>query len=82
MPIDRFGPLNRLNRRQFLTRAGWTGVGATALVTGPGRRRAFAQAGTAYPDWIPASPKPPKRGGLLTRASQPANRSRQTCLKR
>ena len=70
MPIDRFSPLSRLNRRQFLTRAGWTGVGATALVAGPGRRRAFAQAGSAYPDWIPASPKPPKRGGLLTRASQ------------
>jgi peptide/nickel transport system substrate-binding protein len=68
MPIDRFRPLSRLNRRQFLTRAGWTGVGATALVAGRGR--AFAQAGTAYPDWIPASPKPPKRGGLLTRASQ------------
>src|SRR5712691_7420640 len=69
MPIDRFGPLSRLNRRQFLTRAGWTGVGATALVAGPGRRRALAQAGASYPDWIPASPKPPKRGGLLTRAS-------------
>ena len=70
MPIDRFSPLSRLNRRQFLTRAGWTGVGATALVANPGRGRALAQAGTAYPDWIPASPKPPKRGGLLTRASQ------------
>jgi peptide/nickel transport system substrate-binding protein len=69
MPIDRFSSLSRLNRRQFLTRAGWTGLGATALV-GPSRRRAFAQAGTSYPDWIPASPKPPKRGGLLTRASQ------------
>jgi peptide/nickel transport system substrate-binding protein len=69
MPIDRFSSLSRLNRRQFLTRAGWTGLGATALV-GPGRRRAFAQAGSAYPDWIPVSPKPPKRGGLLTRASQ------------
>jgi len=69
MPIDRFSPLSRLNRRQFLTRAGWTGLGATALV-GPGRRPAFAQTGSAYPDWIPVSPKPPKRGGLLTRASQ------------
>ena len=70
MPFDRFNPLSRLNRRQFLTRAGWTGLGATALVAGPGRRRALAQAGASYPDWIPASPKPPKRGGLLTRASQ------------
>jgi len=70
MPIDRSGPLNRLNRRTFLARAGWTGLGASALVAGPGRRRASAQAGTSYPDWIPASPKPPKRGGTLTRASQ------------
>ena len=69
MPFDRLGSLNRLNRRTFLTRAGWTGLGATALVAGPGRRRALAQAGTKYPDWIPASTKPPKRGGMLTRAS-------------
>ena len=70
MPIDRPGPRSRLTRRTFLARAGWTGLGATALVGGPGRRRALAQAGTSYPDWIPASTKPPKRGGLLTRASQ------------
>jgi peptide/nickel transport system substrate-binding protein len=69
MSIDRFGPLSRLNRRSFLTRAGWTGLGATALVAGAGRPRAFAQAGSPHPDWIPVSPKPPKRGGLLTRAS-------------
>ena len=69
MPIDRSGPLNRLDRRTFLARAGWSGLGATALV-GASRRRASAQAGTSYPDWIPASTKPPKRGGTLTRASQ------------
>ncbi|HKC07614.1 MAG TPA: hypothetical protein VKJ67_12120, partial [Methylomirabilota bacterium] len=69
MAIDRFRPLSRLTRRTFLARAGWTGLGATALVAGPGRRRASAQAGTSYPDWIPVSPKPPKRGGTLTRAS-------------
>jgi len=68
MPIDR-RPLSRLNRRTFLTRAGWTGLGATALVAGAGRTRASAQAGSKHPDWIPASSKPPKRGGLLTRAS-------------
>jgi len=40
---DQLGPLaSRLNRRTFLTRAGWTGVGATALVAGAGRPRAFA----------------------------------------
>jgi peptide/nickel transport system substrate-binding protein len=69
MPIDRLGPLSRLNRRSFLTRAGWTGLGASALVAGAGRRRASAQAGAKHPDWIPASAKPPKRGGVLTRAS-------------
>ena len=62
MPIDRFSSLSRLNRRQFLTRAGWTGLGATALV-GPGRPRAFAQAGSAYPDWIPVSPSRPSAAG-------------------
>jgi peptide/nickel transport system substrate-binding protein len=69
MPFDRLGPLSRLNRRTFLTRAGWTGLGATALVTGAGRTRVSAQAGAKYPDWIPASTMPPKRGGVLTRAS-------------
>jgi peptide/nickel transport system substrate-binding protein len=69
MPIDRPGPLSRLNRRTFLARAGWTGLGAGALVAGPGRTRASAQAGAKHPDWIPASTKPPKRGGTLTRAS-------------
>jgi peptide/nickel transport system substrate-binding protein len=69
MPFDRLGPLSRLNRRTFLTRVGWTGLGASALVAGAGRRRASAQAGTKHPDWIPASAKPPKRGGVLTRAS-------------
>src|SRR5215475_15238308 len=70
MPIDRLGPLaSRLDRRQFLTRAGWTGLGATALVASAGRTRAAAQTATAHPDWIAVSPKPPKRGGVLTRAS-------------
>jgi peptide/nickel transport system substrate-binding protein len=69
MPIDRPGPLSRLNRRRFLARAGWTGLGAGALVAGAGRTRASAQAGAKHPEWIPASTKPPKRGGTLTRAS-------------
>jgi peptide/nickel transport system substrate-binding protein len=67
---DLLGPLAlRLDRRQFLARAAWTGAGATALVAGAGRTRAAAQPGSQYPDWIAASPKPPKRGGVLTRAS-------------
>ncbi len=58
----------RLNRRSFLKRVGWGGVGATALV-GASRRSALAQGSSPYPDWIPASAKPPKRGGSIARAS-------------
>ena len=58
----------RLNRRSFLKRVGWGGVGATALV-GASRRPSFAQGSSPYPDWIPASTKPSKRGGSIARAS-------------
>jgi ABC-type transport system substrate-binding protein len=58
----------QVSRRQFLRRAGWSGVGVGALALGAPRGRAAAQAGT-YPEWIPASTKTPKRGGTLTRAS-------------
>src|SRR5437879_4945793 len=60
-----------VSRRTFLKRASWTGAGMTALVVGAGRGRASGQAPAAasYPEWIPASTKPPKRGGVLTRAS-------------
>jgi ABC-type transport system substrate-binding protein len=58
------GPHSRLNRRDFV-RLSAAGVGAAALM-GNSRRAAAA---SAYPDWIPASPKPPRRGGVLTRAS-------------
>jgi peptide/nickel transport system substrate-binding protein len=58
----------RVNRREFLTQVGWGGVGATALVAGA-RRVSIAAETPPYPDWIPASAKPPKRGGVLTRAS-------------
>ena len=58
-----------VTRRDFLKRAGWTGAGMTALVVGAGRGRPSAQPAVIYPDWIPASTKPPKRGGVLTRAS-------------
>jgi peptide/nickel transport system substrate-binding protein len=60
----------RVSRRVFLERAGWAGAGAAALVAGLPARRATAQQGPSYPDWIAASTKPPKRGGVLTRASQ------------
>jgi len=66
---DRLGPLAfPLDRRQFLARAGRTGLAAAALVAAR-RGRASAESGAPYPEWIPASPKPPKRGGVLTRAS-------------
>jgi peptide/nickel transport system substrate-binding protein len=58
------GPHARLNRRDFV-RISAAGVSAAAVL-GPGRRAAAA---ASYPDWIPASPKPPKRGGVLARAS-------------
>ncbi len=58
-----------VTRRDFLRRTGWTGAGMTALVVGAGRGHARALPAPAYPDWIPASPKPPKRGGTLARAS-------------
>jgi peptide/nickel transport system substrate-binding protein len=71
MKKDSSGPMGarrRVDRREFLKRAGLTGVGATALMAGTGRGRAAA-APASYPDWIAASTKPPKRGGVLTRAS-------------
>jgi len=60
----------RVSRREFLERAGWTGAGAVVLASGIPTRRASAQQGGNYPDWIAASTKPAKRGGVLTRASQ------------
>lgn len=58
-----------MKRRDFLQRAGWGSVGMTALIIGAGRRQAVAHAPSTYPAWTPASDKPPKRGGTLTRAS-------------
>src|SRR5437773_4971403 len=60
-----------VSRRTFLKRASWTGAGMTALVAaGRGRASGQATAAASYPEWIPASTKSPKRGGVLTRASQ------------
>jgi peptide/nickel transport system substrate-binding protein len=55
-----------VNRRQFITRVA---VGAAVLGTSAPGSRASAQSTVSYPDWVPASTKPPKRGGILTRAS-------------
>src|SRR3989454_3327192 len=59
--------LRGVTRRDFLKRAAVTSAGMTAWAVAAGRRR--ASAASPYPGWIPASPKPPKRGGVLTRAS-------------
>jgi peptide/nickel transport system substrate-binding protein len=59
----------RVTRRDFLRRVGWTSAGLTALSIGAGRGRSAAQGASPYPDWIPVSSKPPRRGGVLTRAS-------------
>src|SRR5262245_61516892 len=58
----------RVTRREFLERTTLGGLTTAALVAGARPRRAAAAA-SPYPDWIPASTKPPKRGGTLTRAS-------------
>jgi ABC-type transport system substrate-binding protein len=57
-----------VTRRDFLECVGWTTAGMTALAVHAGRGRPAAQP-APYPDWIPASPKLPKQGGVLTRAS-------------
>ncbi len=58
-----------MKRREFLQRAGWGSVGATGLLIGASRSRVLAHAPSPHPAWTPASDKPPKRGGVLTRAS-------------
>ena len=68
-PDPRRTTRRKVTRRDFLRRAGWTGAGMTALVVGARGGRPSAQPAVNYPDWIPASTKPPKRGGVLTRAS-------------
>src|SRR5206468_9249275 len=70
MPTD--GPVvlrQRVNRREFLRRAGWGGAGMGVLIVGAGRAHLSAQPVSPYPDWIPPSSKPPKPGAVLTRAS-------------
>src|SRR4029453_14653603 len=58
-----------MKRRDFVKRTGWGRVGATGLIVGMSRSRALAHPPSPYASWLPASDKPPKRGGLLTRAS-------------
>src|SRR5499433_4274561 len=68
MPTTSLNTTRRsVTRREFLHRAAVTGAGLTALAVGTSRQRSFAA--SLYPDWIAASSKTPKRGGVLTRAS-------------
>ena len=64
MPTDATGP-HGVNRRQFLARTA-AGLGAAAAVGAARPRRAAA---ASYPDWIPRSDKPGKRGGSMARPS-------------
>jgi len=59
---------HRVPRRDFLKRASWGAAGVAAVLAGTGRP-ASGQVASPYPDWIAASPKPPRRAGVLTRAS-------------
>src|SRR5437660_6109055 len=63
-PVRYRGP-----RRDFLKRAGVATVGMTPLVAAASRTRASAETSSPYPDWMPPSTKPPKRGKTLVRAS-------------
>src|SRR5215813_9857137 len=58
-----------MKRRDFLKRAGWGSIGATGLIIGASHSPALAHPPSPYPSWIPASDKPPKRGGILTLAA-------------
>src|SRR5439155_249984 len=72
MPTDdpRPAPVRyRVTRRDFLKRAGVATVGMTPLVAAASRTRASAETSSPYPDWMPPSTKPPKRGKTLVRAS-------------
>ena len=55
-----------MTRRAFLRRTGWGSVGVTGLIIGRHPSRALAHPPSPYPSWIPASDKPPQRGGILT----------------
>src|SRR5262245_63269024 len=58
-----------VSRRQFLNRAGWSSLAALAAFGASGRTPARAQGTSPYPDFVAPSPKPVRRGGVLTRAT-------------
>ena len=55
-----------VNRREFITRVA---IGTAVVGAGSSLGRGSAGAASPYPDWIPPSTKPPKRGGSIARAS-------------
>src|SRR5204862_1898196 len=67
-PLSTTNASSSSTRRTFLKHVGVTGAGVAAMTASARPRRASAQS-AAYPDWIAASPKTPKRGGVMTRAS-------------
>ena len=60
--------MSTVDRREFLKSVG-VGLATSAVAVGSTARSASAQAASPYPDWIPVSTKPAKRGGSITRAS-------------
>ena len=58
-----------LTRRRFLQRTGWSSVGVTGLLLYNRHSPAEAHPPSPYPAWTAPSTAPPKRGGVLTRAS-------------
>src|SRR5919197_3505800 len=58
-----------MKRRNFLQRAGWGSVGVTGMLVWVSRSPSLAHPPAPYPEWIPPSDKPPKRGGILTLAA-------------
>jgi len=72
IPVDdqsQIAARQQVNRREFLKRAGWGSLWTTGVLVGVGRLRGFAHLPSPYPSWTAPSDKPPKRGGILTRAS-------------
>src|SRR5262245_65240647 len=58
-----------IDRRHFLRATGWGSLTASGVLVSLGRGRALAHPPSPYPSWTAPSDKPPKRGGVLTRAS-------------
>ena len=69
--LDRVHGTSRpfIRRRDFLKHTGWASLAGTGLMAAISRSSALAHPPSPYPSWAGPSDRPPKRGGLLTRAS-------------